>query len=173
MTTLTLHPIQKGWPNDNGSDYMDIWELHPEHLSWLLRHEYKFMRQEGASRRLARWHVHRMIAMIWGPLGWTASPVDDPRDDCVEMLVDAHGYDEEGAQAAIDAMVLEGETIATIYRRLRGTRSTRLNDSTAMNAIHGVMTGTEWSADTLDEIALLVTATGRTIANSDEFEEEA
>lgn len=77
MTTLTLHPIQKGWPNDHGVDYMVTYELSPDHLGSLFRTEYKFLRQDGTSRRAARWHVHRMISMIASDIGWTARLVED------------------------------------------------------------------------------------------------
>jgi hypothetical protein len=43
-----------------------------------------------------------------------------------------------------------------------------MDDTEAMNAIHALMDGTEWSADTLEEIADVVLATGRTITDPNE-----
>lgn len=40
-----------------------------------------------------------------------------------------------------------------------------MDDTTALNAITNALSGTEWSADTLDAIADVVRATGRTIAD--------
>ena len=42
-------------------------------------------------------------------------------------------------------------------------------DSNYLDQIHEIMSGNEWSADTLDEIARVVEASGREIANSDEL----
>ena len=79
MTTLTLHPINHGFDNDNGCP-METWEVFPAHVAGLLRHEYKFLRSEGASRRAARWHVQRMLSMIFNGLNWNAELVTSEED---------------------------------------------------------------------------------------------
>jgi hypothetical protein len=47
----------------------------------------------------------------------------------------------------------------------------KISDHRAMNAIAALMSGHEWDADTLDAIADTVRATGRTIENSDDYED--
>jgi hypothetical protein len=47
----------------------------------------------------------------------------------------------------------------------------KISDERAMNAIAALMSGSEWSADTLDVIADMVRATGRTVADSGEYED--
>jgi hypothetical protein len=47
----------------------------------------------------------------------------------------------------------------------------KIPDYRAMNAIAALMSGHEWDADTLDAIADTVRATGRTIENSDDYED--
>lgn len=46
-----------------------------------------------------------------------------------------------------------------------------LDDATALDRIAHAM-GAEWNGDTADLVALLVRATGREIADSDEFEDD-
>lgn len=86
-SSITLHPINYGWDHPEGNmsrpDYgshaeMETWTAQPEHVCALLRHEYREMRKEGASRRMARWHVHRMLAMIHNR-AWTAE-TETPTD---------------------------------------------------------------------------------------------
>lgn len=48
----------------------------------------------------------------------------------------------------------------------------KLDDATAMNRIHEAMNATEWSADTLDVIAMIVELTGRTITDSSDDDDE-
>lgn len=43
-----------------------------------------------------------------------------------------------------------------------------LSDESGLNAIRNVMSGTEWSADTLDSIAAVVRMTGRSISDLNE-----
>lgn len=83
MSTLLLHPIYHEFDNDTRSGGMEVYTFAPDHLPWLFRGEYKFLRKEGASRRVARWHVHRMIAMLSNGNGWQ---VEMPGD--ADMLTD-------------------------------------------------------------------------------------
>src|SRR5262245_33964900 len=45
----------------------------------------------------------------------------------------------------------------------------KVPDRQALARIHEVMDGREWNSNTLEQIALIVEATGRTIRNSDDF----
>lgn len=90
MNTLTLHPINHGFNNDNGCP-METWEVFPEHVASLFRSEYKFLRQEGTSRRAARWHVHRMLTMLW-PSDWHAEPVVNEEDHVHDSYCDRWGH---------------------------------------------------------------------------------
>lgn len=77
MNTITLHPINHGFDNDNGTP-METWNLvYPSHLKSVLFSEYRFLRKEGVSRRVARWHVHRMLNMLQDGIPWVAELVQE------------------------------------------------------------------------------------------------
>src|SRR4051812_14039447 len=79
MATLTLHPINHGFPNDMGLG-KETWLFEPQHLPNLLRGEYRFLRVVGGCDRfVARWHCHRMIAMMRS--NWIAERVEDDLAD--------------------------------------------------------------------------------------------
>lgn len=59
----------------------------------------------------------------------------------------------------------------TVLERLEQIAITR-DDTLAMNLIHEIMDGTEWSSDTTAEIADVVKATGRVIREPDEMEDD-
>jgi len=47
-----------------------------------------------------------------------------------------------------------------------------VSDSQAMDSIHAILDGEEWSSDHLDAIAEVLVSTGRTIRSCDDDEEE-
>jgi hypothetical protein len=49
---------------------------------------------------------------------------------------------------------------------------TKITDTEAMNRIHQLLDGTEWDSDTTQEIALVVRATEREIAEPGEYTRE-
>lgn len=85
MSTILLHPINHGFDNDSNCG-MEMWKLiYPSHLKALLISEYRWLREEGVSRRVARWHVHRMLSMMWrtnvpGAPEWSAELAIDEED---------------------------------------------------------------------------------------------
>lgn len=102
MNTITLHPINHGFDNDNGCG-METWNLKwPAHLKSLLVIEYKWLRKEGVSRRVARWHVHRMLSMMApGAIPWVAELVQER-----QIVLAPEDWDEDWWDDEDDDLVL-------------------------------------------------------------------
>lgn len=77
-TTITLRPIGYGWNPSADEAPMETWDCQPDHVASLLRGEYRWLRLQGVSELVARWHVHRMLAMLNQPAGWWARYHPEP-----------------------------------------------------------------------------------------------